>query len=115
MTQPSPTRPRLVEAGDLRPYLLVLGMAAAMWVVELVDLLPGTELDRWGIRPRQLGGLVGIATAPFLHAGFGHLIGNVNVEPECVCLGFIVGSVRQSQHRGLGDLVTHPYPHVLPA
>lgn len=89
MTQPSPTRPRLVEAGDLRPYLLVLGMAAAMWVVELVDLLPGTELDRWGIRPRQLGGLVGIATAPFLHAGFGHLIGNT---VPFVVLGCIIAA-----------------------
>lgn len=69
-------RPRLVERGDLVPYLAVVGMVAVMWAVEVVDLLPGTDLDRWGIRPRELAGLIGIATAPFLHAGFGHLLGN---------------------------------------
>ncbi len=60
----------------LRPYIVVALVVGLMWTVEVIDLLPGTDLDRWGIRPRQLGGLVGIATAPFLHAGFGHLIGN---------------------------------------
>lgn len=77
MTSPAaaPERPRL-ELGDVTAYLIVFGMAAVMWIVELIDLIPGTDLDRWGIRPRQLSGLVGIVTAPFLHAGFGHLIGN---------------------------------------
>lgn len=51
-------------------------MAALMWIVEIIDLLPRTNLDQWGISPRQLTGLSGIVTAPFLHAGFGHLIGN---------------------------------------
>ena len=47
-----------------------------MWVVELIDLLPSTDLDRWGIRPRQLRGLTGIVTTPFLHADLTHLIEN---------------------------------------
>lgn len=59
-----------------RPFVVVGLVAAVMWVVELVDLVPGTDLDRWGIQPRELDGLVGVATAPFLHNGFGHLIGN---------------------------------------
>jgi len=77
MTEPvaAPERPRL-ELGDITPYLVVFGMAAVMWLVEIIDLLPHTDLDRWGIRPRQLSGLTGIVTAPFLHDGFGHLIGN---------------------------------------
>ena len=77
MTSPgaAPQRPRL-EARDFTAYLIVFGMAAVMWVVEIIDLIPGTDLDRWGIRPRQLSGLTGIVAAPFLHAGFGHLIGN---------------------------------------
>jgi len=54
----------------------VLVMLAAMWALEVIDLLPGVSLDRWGIRPRELWGLTGIATAPFLHLGFGHLIAN---------------------------------------
>jgi membrane associated rhomboid family serine protease len=46
-----------------------------MWAVEVVDLVAG-DLDRAGIRPRDPEGLVGIALAPVLHGGFGHLIGN---------------------------------------
>ncbi|MFN8016849.1 MAG: rhomboid family intramembrane serine protease [Acidimicrobiales bacterium] len=68
-------RPRLT-AQEVRPYLAVLGMVAAMWLLEVIDLVPGVDLDRWGIRPRTAGGLIGIPLAPFLHAGFGHLIGN---------------------------------------
>jgi membrane associated rhomboid family serine protease len=73
-TEATPDRPVVSQA--LRPYLVVAAMAAAMWLVELIDLMPGVDLDQWGIRPRQLSGLIGVFTAPFLHAGFGHLIGN---------------------------------------
>jgi membrane associated rhomboid family serine protease len=34
------------------------------------------RLDRYGIEPRDVDGLDGIVAAPFLHVGFGHLIGN---------------------------------------
>jgi membrane associated rhomboid family serine protease len=42
----------------------------------VIDLLPRTPLDGWGVRPRQLRGLVGIPLSPFLHDGFGHLLSN---------------------------------------
>jgi len=58
-----------------RGLLLVGGMAALMWAVEVVDLAAG-DLDANGIRPRDGEGLLGIALAPFLHGDFGHLIGN---------------------------------------
>jgi membrane associated rhomboid family serine protease len=51
-------------------------LIAAMWVSEIVDTAVGGDLDQYGIQPHETDGLVGIATAPFLHAGFGHLIGN---------------------------------------
>lgn len=77
---PEPTRsPRPDDGpvGDLlRPYVIVALVAAAMWVAELVDLIPGTPFDSWGIQPRRLDGLVGIPLAPFLHSGFGHLLAN---------------------------------------
>lgn len=56
--------------------ILVAGMAALMWVVEVIDQIAGGSLDQYGIEPHRVDGLVGIFTAPFLHAGFGHLIGN---------------------------------------
>lgn len=60
----------------MRPYAVVAGMVALMWVVELIDLLPGTSLDRFGIEPRTLVGLRGIVFAPFLHNGLAHLLSN---------------------------------------
>jgi membrane associated rhomboid family serine protease len=58
------------------PLLIVAGMLAAMWALEIVDLLPGVDLDGWGIRPRTWGGLLAIPVAPFLHANLPHLIAN---------------------------------------
>jgi membrane associated rhomboid family serine protease len=36
----------------------------------------GGSLDQGGIEPREVDSLTGVVTAPFLHAGFGHLIAN---------------------------------------
>lgn len=60
----------------LRPFVVVSVVVAVMWAAELVDLVPGTEFDRWGVRPRSTRGLLGIVLAPFLHRGFGHLLAN---------------------------------------
>ena len=57
-------------------FQLVLGMAALMWIVEVVDTIDEHRLDQWGIEPRDLEGLRGVVAAPFLHAGFDHLIAN---------------------------------------
>jgi membrane associated rhomboid family serine protease len=56
--------------------LVVLAMAAVMWVVEAVDQIAGGRLDAYGIEPRETEGLDGVVWAPFLHGGFDHLIGN---------------------------------------
>jgi membrane associated rhomboid family serine protease len=56
--------------------LLVAGMAAVMWIVEVIDQISGGDLEQYGIKPHEGDGLPGIVTAPFLHAGWGHLIGN---------------------------------------
>lgn len=80
MTDDQLERPGVGDSLDIpewmRPVVIVGMFAALMWAVELIDLFPGTNLDRWGIRPREIGGLVGIVTMPFLHDGFGHLISN---------------------------------------
>jgi membrane associated rhomboid family serine protease len=55
--------------------VLVAAMVVLMWLVEIVDLLTG-NLDTLGIEPREVEGLTGIPLAPFLHGGFGHLLGN---------------------------------------
>lgn len=51
-------------------------MVVLMWASEVVDAVSGVELDRYGIEPRDGGGLLGIVTAPFLHVGLGHVAAN---------------------------------------
>lgn len=70
-----------LDASRRRGILFVVLMAVVMWIAEIVDAAPipdpsGLNLDRYGIEPRDTGGLDGIILAPFLHGGFGHLIGN---------------------------------------
>jgi membrane associated rhomboid family serine protease len=51
-------------------------MLALMWVLEAIDVAADHSLDQYGIEPRETDGLTGVVAAPFLHAGFGHLIAN---------------------------------------
>ena len=56
----------------------VLVLTALMWAGELADLLLPAQWtpDQWGIRPREINGLPGVALAPFLHEGLVHLLRN---------------------------------------
>jgi membrane associated rhomboid family serine protease len=56
--------------------LFVAAMVALMWLAEVVDVVAGGRLDEYGIHPRDVNGLPEIVSAPFLHAGFGHLVSN---------------------------------------
>ncbi len=57
--------------------VIVGGFVATLWLLEAFDQLLGHGgLDAYGIRPRTLSGLLHIPLAPFLHAGFPHLIAN---------------------------------------
>jgi membrane associated rhomboid family serine protease len=64
------------ESPVVRGLIVVVALAAFMWVVEAIDQVAGGRLDRNGIEPRELDGLDGVVWAPFLHADFEHLIGN---------------------------------------
>jgi membrane associated rhomboid family serine protease len=55
---------------------IVLALLAAMWAFEIADVALDNRLDQYGIEPRDPDGLFGVLAAPFLHAGFGHLIAN---------------------------------------
>ena len=57
-------------------FRVVAALVALMWVSEMIDSRADHRLDRYGIEPRDGDGLIGIVTAPFLHAGFGHLLSN---------------------------------------
>jgi membrane associated rhomboid family serine protease len=49
---------------------------ATLVLVWLVGLLPGVELGSFGVIPREVSGLWGVLTAPFVHADYAHLASN---------------------------------------
>jgi len=65
-----------------------------LYLLELVDSLTNGSLLRFGIRPRTVGDLGDILSAPFIHLGWGHLA--ANTVPLFV-LGFFValGGIRR--------------------
>jgi membrane associated rhomboid family serine protease len=68
---------------------LILTVTAAMWVLEAFDYTTDGWLDRFGIQPRDVDDLPDIFTAPFMHAGFGHLM--ANTVPFLI-LGFVAAA-----------------------
>jgi membrane associated rhomboid family serine protease len=79
-----------VEDKSERPAsaaLVMVLLLAGLWALELVDQLSGQRLDSYGIHARELDGLPEIFVAPFLHAGWQHLIGN---SLPFLVLGFLV-------------------------
>ncbi len=61
-------------------FRLAAKIAAAfvivLWLVQILNWGLDLDLQRFGVRPRQLAGLPGILLAPLLHGGFSHLIAN---------------------------------------
>lgn len=47
-----------------------------LWFIQVANQYLDLELGRFGLRPRDASGMVGIVTAPLLHAGFAHLFSN---------------------------------------
>ncbi|MGZ5339260.1 MAG: rhomboid family intramembrane serine protease [Thermoleophilaceae bacterium] len=69
--------PQPAAASSRRTALVILAaLVSLMWALEIVDLALDHRLDQYGIEPRDVDGLDGVVTAPFLHVGFNHLIGN---------------------------------------
>ncbi|MEM6471720.1 MAG: rhomboid family intramembrane serine protease, partial [Planctomycetota bacterium] len=59
----------------------------------IVDATVPYDLAAFGLFPRKLKGLLGVVTMPFLHGGFGHLLGN------SVSLGILLALLSGSQTR----------------
>ncbi len=68
----------------------VLILIAILWSVHLVDVVLPIDFNAYGLRPRTIGGLIGIPLMPFLHGGWGHLISNT--IPLALLLVLLAGS-----------------------
>ena len=72
----------------------ILGFIALIWLIFVLDrFLP---LERFGMIPRELDGLFGIASMHFLHSNWGHLISNS--VPLLVLLMLLAGSRANSAY-----------------
>ena len=78
---------RTVPARPGWAALIMLLLLAGMWMLELLDQLSGNQLDQLGIHAREVDGMPEILTAPFLHAGWDHLMSN---SLPFLVLGFLV-------------------------
>lgn len=67
--------------------MLVGGFTLLLYIVEILDVLSGSRLERAGIEPRSISGLSGIVFAPVLHDDWSHLF--ANTLPVLI-LGFLV-------------------------
>lgn len=47
-----------------------------IWLVKIIEVADGLDLYYYGIYPRKISGLIGIAASPFIHANFNHLLNN---------------------------------------
>ena len=64
-----------------------LVITIAIWIVFFMDINFSWELRQFGMHPRELRGLAGIFTMPFLHGDFDHLMSNS--IPLVLSMGFI--------------------------
>jgi len=53
-----------------------LSFVVLLWMVKIFEEYTRTDLVSLGVSPRKLSGLVGIITAPLVHADFSHLASN---------------------------------------
>lgn len=68
-----------VEHDRVRVRYALIGAAAlvlGIWLAWLGAWAMGWDMDDLGIRPRDLHGLIGVLSAPFVHASFEHLMSN---------------------------------------
>jgi len=54
----------------------ILIFISILWIITIVDSILPFEFCQYGIVPRTLKGLIGIISAPLLHANFFHLLSN---------------------------------------
>lgn len=81
-TLPTTPLPRPEDDGSLasplgRAGALNVAFLAILWLVELINAITGRDLSQaGGIVARDVGSLVNILTAPFVHGNIDHLMGN---------------------------------------
>lgn len=59
-----------------RAFILTAEFTAVLWLIKLAEIIFHLDFTRYGVYPRHLKGLAGIALAPLIHASVYHLLAN---------------------------------------
>jgi membrane associated rhomboid family serine protease len=73
---PSFTHAAAVRAHFRLAARVALGFVALLWLIQCMNWSMDTDPAPLGVAPRRWLGLIGIFTAPLVHAGFDHLLAN---------------------------------------
>jgi membrane associated rhomboid family serine protease len=69
--------PGTVLAGARRAFFVMVGVLVVIWAIQIINVIDSYHLTQtYGIRPRDIGSLPDILTAPFLHFSWTHIEGN---------------------------------------
>jgi membrane associated rhomboid family serine protease len=69
--------PDTVLTGARRALFVMVGVLAVIWALQIANAADGYQLTAtYGIKPRDVGSLPYILTAPFLHFSWTHIEGN---------------------------------------
>lgn len=89
--------PHTLLSNARRAFFVMLGVLALLWIIQIVNFGDGYHLAlNYGIRPRDVGSLPYILTAPFLHFSWSHIEGN---SGPLFIFGFLAA------YRGIGKFV----------
>ncbi|MGR3176513.1 MAG: rhomboid family intramembrane serine protease [Candidatus Anammoxibacter sp.] len=67
-------------------YIIIF--VGLIWLIEIINLISGHSLNRLGLFPRRLSGIIGIFLAPFLHNGISHV--SLNTIPFITLGGLVI-------------------------
>jgi membrane associated rhomboid family serine protease len=89
--------PQTLLSNARKAFFVMLGVLALIWVIQIVNFADSYHLtDSYGIKPRDVGSLPYILTAPFLHFSWNHIEGN---SGPLFIFGFLAA------YRGIGKFV----------
>jgi membrane associated rhomboid family serine protease len=90
--------PEDVLAKARTAFFVMVGVLALLWAIQIINVVDSYHLTfSYGIRPRDIGTLPYILTAPFLHFSWTHIEGN---SGPLFIFGFLAA------YRGIGKFAT---------
>src|SRR5664279_885670 len=74
--KPAATDPQFDPTSWGGALVVMAVVGALLWVVQIANASDHYGFNRFGVKPRAVDGLWGIATQPLLHQSYGHLLSN---------------------------------------